>query len=83
MDKVTIADLIAADKMMEIGCYVCKLHMYVDACLLAVPDDTPVPQVCDHIGCPNPECGMRNPKPGHGYPIWTRPDSRPPRMEAG
>ena len=64
MDEVTIADLVAADRIAEIGCDVCELHMYADACLLAVSDDTPAPQICDHIGCPNPEFGLRNPKPG-------------------
>ena len=76
---VTIEQLRHAGKALEIGCYRCKLHIYVDPAAIPVPNGTPVPGVSDLLRCP--QCASVNAEPG--FPIWTRPDARPPKMGAG
>ena len=75
---VTLGGLRQDGKLLELGCYECRLHMYVDPALIALPDPTPVPAICDRLKCP--QCGVENAEPG--YPIWCRPDARSPRMGA-
>ena len=76
---VTISDLIDQAKLLELGCYTCRLHLYIDPAVLHLPGATAVPAAADHIKCP--QCKAVNREPG--YPIWTRPDARPPKMGAG
>ena len=75
---VTLGDLRQDGKLLELGCYACRLHIYIDPAVIALPAATPVPAACDLMKCP--QCGAENPEPGH--PIWTRPDARSPKMGA-
>ena len=74
----TIGDLIERSKALEIGCYFCGLHLFVDPAKVILPKHTPVPAVCNSLKCP--QCKSVNVEPGH--PLWTRPDARPPKMGA-
>ena len=76
---VTLSDLIRGGKRLEFGCYACQLHMYVDPSAIALPTETPVPAVAGELRCP--QCKAVNTE--FGYPIWTRPDARPPNIGAG
>lgn len=75
---VTIGCLIESGKLLEIGCYGCSFHAYVDPADISVPAKTPVPTLSELLKCP--QCRAENSEPG--YPIWTRPDARPPKMGA-
>ena len=79
MDGVTISNLIAADKLLEIGCHICKLHLYLRPTDIAVSPETPVPAVSELLRCI--QCGAVNAEAN--YPVWVRPDARPPRMGSG
>jgi len=76
---VTLQDLIRSGKRLELGCHVCHLHQYIDPSIIALPAATPVPAVADALRCP--QCTATNTQ--SGYPVWTRPDARPPKMGAG
>ena len=76
---VTIDALKKSGRLLELGCFNCRLHLNLDPALIAVPGDTPIPEISDLLICP--QCRAVNAEPGH--PIWTRPDARPPRMGAG
>lgn len=75
---VTLADLIRDGKRAEIGCYACRLHRYVAPVMIDLPPNTAVSAVCDRLRCP--QCQFENVE--QGYPIWARPDARPPKMGA-
>ena len=75
---VTLGDLRQLGKLLELGCYACRLHLYVDPADIALPEDLAVPDACDFLKCP--QCRAENSEPG--YPIWTRPDARSPKMGA-
>ena len=74
-----IEDLIKRGNLLELGGFAYHLHLCVDPALIAVPGDTPIPEISDLLICP--QCWVVNSEPSH--PIWTRPDARPPRMGAG
>ena len=78
VSAVTLDDLITLGKRLEIGCFVCRLHIYIDCADLLLPGETAVPDIAGLLRCP--QCGAENAEPG--YPIWVRPDSRPPSMGA-
>ena len=75
---VTLGDLRRNRKMLEFGCYACRLHIYIDPADIALPAELPVPAASDLLKCP--QCRAENFEPG--YPIWTRPDARSPKMGA-
>lgn len=75
---VTLGDLIASCRYLEIGCHVCRLHLYIDPAVVSLPGTIPVPDVCDLLKCP--QCGAVNVETGN--PVWARPDARPPKMGA-
>ncbi len=76
---VALQDLIRSGQLLELGCYACKRHAYIDASCFDVPSQTPSFKVCDAIACP--ACGVRNAEPG--FPLWSRPDARPPTLALG
>lgn len=78
ISAVTLDDLIVSGKRLEIGCFTCSLHLYVDCSILVLPGTTAVPDIAELLRCP--QCGAENEEPGH--PLWARPDSQPPRMGA-
>ncbi len=77
-NAVTLDDLMSLGKQLEIGCFICRLHIYLGGAGLLLPGATPLPDVAGLLRCP--QCGAENAEPG--YPLWVRPDSRPPRMGA-
>lgn len=77
-NAVTLKDLVALHKQLEIGCFTCRLHLFIDASILVLPGDVAVPDVAGYLRCP--QCGAENQEPG--YPLWVRPDARPPDMGA-
>ncbi len=75
---VTIGDLIESGRRLELGCYACDLHIYVDPREIPVAPATTIPTLSEMLTCP--QCKAENAEPG--YPVWTRPDARPPLMGA-
>ncbi len=71
---VTLEDLMRAGRRLEVGCFACHYHGYVDPAAIALAPDTPTPFAGDRMGCPR--CGARNRE--KGYPLWSRPDARQP-----
>lgn len=69
---VTIADLIRAQKLLEIGCLGCGRHVYVDAARSGLPAWLPVPEASTRLVCSG--CGALNQPAWH--PIYARPDAR-------
>jgi len=72
-DAVTIGDLIAAGRAIEIGCLNCNRHGYYDAATLGLPEWLPVPEVAKRLRCQ--ACGFRN--NANSEKVWARPDARP------
>lgn len=77
-NAVTLGDLIERDGCLEFGCFACRIHLYVDPRAILLPPETAIPDVSDSLRCL--QCGVVNKE--KGYPLWTRPDARPPRMGA-
>ena len=77
-NAVTLNDLVVLRKRLELGCFACRLHLYIDASILKLPGGIAVPDVAALLRCP--QCGAENREPG--YPLWVRPDARPPEMGA-
>lgn len=75
----TIGGLIKCGRQLEIGCHACRFHIYVDAGEIPVAAETQIPALSKLLRCP--QCHAVNVE--HGYPLWTRPDARPPKMGAG
>jgi len=75
---VTLSHLKEINKALEIGCHVCGYHQFVDPSLILVAPETEIPDLSELLKCP--QCGAENEEPN--YPIWVRPDARPPLMGA-
>ena len=54
---VTLGDLRQNGKLLELGCYACRLHLYVDPADIALPAHLAVPAACDFLKCPQWPCG--------------------------
>jgi hypothetical protein len=77
---VTIADLIAQGKLLEVACQRCSRHQYIDARSLPVEPTQPVPTLARRLRCIR--CNARNGNTAAEFWIWARPDARPPKMGA-
>ena len=77
-NSVVLGDLISTGINLEIGCFKCRLHVYIAAESLTISPKTPLPCIAALLRCP--QCHSINKEAG--YPLWVRPDARPPRMGA-
>lgn len=76
---VNLYELSTTGKVIELGCLQCGLHLFIDAAKIGAPMVTEFPALSQLLKCP--QCKAVNAEPN--YPIWARPDARPPKMGAG
>lgn len=71
---VTLGDLAAGGKLLEVGCLSCSRVEYIDPLSLGLPAAHAVTRIAARLKYSR--CGARN--TATSTPVYARPDARPP-----